>query len=153
MADHVMTTDHLRALLEQKHEQLQQLRDLGMRQLERIDAGDMTMLMKILAGKQRLLAELQTIEHRLDPFRTEAPESRVWRNRSERDHCAQLMTRCQLLFSEVIAQEREAELRLSQQRDDAERQLHGMHPAAGARGAYLQDTAMCVSSFDLATES
>lgn len=148
-----MSTEHLTILLERKHECLTQLRDLGARQLERIDAGDMTMLMKVLSAKQRMLADLQTVERELDPFRGESPDERAWRAPAERQHCAQLTTRCQLLFSEIVAQEREAESRLILQRDDAEHRLRGMHVAAGAHHAYLQSAGTSNSSLDLSTES
>lgn len=140
-------------LLERKHDCLTQLRDLGARQLERIDAGDMTMLMKVLSAKQRLLAELQQTEHALDPFRDQSPEERVWQRAADRQHCAQLTTRCQLLFSEIITQEREAESRLILQRDDAEHRLQGMHVAAGAHTAYLREAQVVAGSLDLSTES
>jgi flagellar biosynthesis/type III secretory pathway chaperone len=148
-----MTTQHLTSLLEQKHDCLTQLRDLGARQLERIDAGDMATLMKVLSAKQRILADLQSVERGLDPFRGELPEERAWRSPAERDHCTQLIRRCQLLFSEIVEQEREAELRLILERDDAEQRLRGMHVAAGAHGAYLQNASTSTSSLDLSTES
>ena len=148
-----MTTQHLTTLLERKHEFLTVLRDLGARQLERIDAADMTMLMKVLSAKQRMLADLQAVERELDPFRGESPETRDWPSPAARQHCAQLTTRCQLLFSEIVSQEREAESRLILQRDDAEHRLRGMHMAAGAHGAYLRENVVSTSSLDLSTES
>jgi flagellar biosynthesis/type III secretory pathway chaperone len=148
-----MTTQQLTTLMERKHDCLVQLRDLGSRQLERIDAGDMGMLMKVLSAKQRLLAELQTLERGLDPFRAQSPEQRDWKSPAERAHCASLANRCQLLFSEIVSQEREAESRLILQRDDAERQLQGMHVAARAHGAYRAEYAPAMSSLDLSTES
>lgn len=149
----MVATHALTALLERKHECLTQLRDLGTRQLEQIDIGDMTTLMKVLSAKQRLLGDLQSVERELDPFRGESPEGRVWRSAAERQHCVQLTTHCQLLFTEIVSQEREAESRLIHQRDDAEQRLRGMHMAAGAHGAYLQDSPAALSSLDLSTES
>ena len=148
-----MTTQHLTTLLERKHEFLTQLRDLGSRQLERIDAADMTTLMKVLSAKQRMLVDLQTVERELDPYRGESPEARTWPSPAARQHCAQLTTRCQLLFSEIVAQERDAESRLILQRDDAEHRLRGMHVAAGAHGAYQRENTVSTSSLDLSTES
>lgn len=148
-----MTTQLLTTLLDRKHDHLVQLRDLGARQLEQIDAGDMTTLLKILAAKQRLLADLQTIDRELDPFRGESPEARTWRSETERQRTAQLMTRCQLLFSEIVSQEREAESRLVVQRHDAEQQLRGMHVASHAQHAYSQYPVATSGSLDLSTES
>lgn len=146
-------TGQLSQLLEEKFECLSQLRDLGDRQLERIDADDMTALMRVLSAKQRLLGELQAIERRLDPFRGQAPHERQWASAAERARCGELMARCQQLFSEIVSQERNAETNLIRRRDDAEKRLQGMHVAAGAQRAYLQAEAWNASSLDLSTES
>ncbi len=149
----IPNTHHLAELLERKFECLSQLRDLGHRQLERIDADDMTALLKVLGGKQRLLGDLQAIERALDPFRGQAPHERQWTSAVERARCGELMARCQQLFSEIVSQERSAETNLTRRRDEAERRLHGMHVASGAQRAYLQAETWNASSLDLSTES
>ncbi len=148
-----MSTQHLASLLEDKHDCLTQLRDLGARQLERIDAGDMTTLMKVLSAKQRILADLQAVERGLDPYRGESPDERAWRTPTERERCTQVTRSCQLLFAEIVAMEREAESRLILDRDDAEQRLRGMQVAAGAQVAYMRNAAISTSSLDLSTES
>ncbi len=148
-----MSTQQLASLLERKYDCLTQLRNLGARQLERIDAGDMTTLMKVLSAKQRILVDLQSVERGLDPFRGESPDERDWRTSAERERCTQVTRCCQLLFAEIVAQEREAESRLILERDDAEQRLRGMHVAANAHGAYLQNATSSTSSLDLSTES
>jgi hypothetical protein len=146
-------TQQLTALLERKHDYLSDLRDLGARQLETIGNGDLTTLMKILSAKQSLLDELQHIERQLDPYRETSPDQRVWPTPALRQHCEQLATRCRLLFAEVLQQERDAERQLVVQRDDAERQLQGMHAAAHAHGAYMQNESWQSSTLNLTTES
>lgn len=149
----MLDTQQLSRLLEQKFECLHQLRDLGDRQLERIDADDMTALMKVLSAKQRLLGELQTIERELDPFRSQAPHERRWTSDVERTRCGELMARCQQMFSEIVSQERSAESNLFRRRNEAEQRLQGMHVAAGAHHAYAQADTWTTSSLDLSTES
>jgi hypothetical protein len=148
-----MNTQQLAELLEQKFECLIQLRDLGERQLERIEADDMTALLKVLSAKQRLLSELQAIERGLDPFRGQAPHERHWESAIERARCSERMARCQQIFSEIVSQERSAETNLIRRRDEAEQRLQGMHVAAGAQRAYLQEEAWTANSLDLSTES
>jgi hypothetical protein len=151
----VTTTDtqRLAQLLEHKFECLTQLRDLGDRQLERIELEDMTALLKVLSAKQRLLDELQVIERGLDPFRGQSPQDRRWASTAERTRCGELMARCQQMFSEIVLQERSAETNLIRRRDEAERRLHGMHAAAGAQRAYLREEPWATHSLDLSTES
>ena len=50
-----LATDVLAELVVKKHDLLVQLRDVGLRQIELIDGGDMTQLLKLLSSKQRLL--------------------------------------------------------------------------------------------------
>jgi flagellar biosynthesis/type III secretory pathway chaperone len=147
------STETLKQLLEGKHECLQTLRALGVRQIEQIDAGDMSTLMRILSAKQSLLANLQQIEQDLQPYKAEQPETRVWKSPADRQRSVQLAAECQTLLAEIILQEKEAESRLVVQRNDAEHHLRGMHLAAGAQHAYRQDETLVTNSLDLSTES
>lgn len=148
-----MSTVTLKLLLERKHECLVTLHALGTRQLEQIDAGDMSMLMRILSAKQSMLTNLQAIEQALQPFKAEQPESRVWNSQSDRERCRELAAVSQALLAEIVVQEKEAETRLVLQRNDAEHNLRGMHIAAGAKQAYRQDMTFVTNSLDLSTES
>jgi hypothetical protein len=149
----MMSTVKLKLLLEQKRECLAMLRALGSRQLEQIDAGDMSMLMRILSAKQTMLTKLQEIEQELQPFKAEHPEARVWHTIAERERCRELTASCQALLAEIVVQEKESETRLVLQRNDAEHNLRGMHIAAGAKHAYRQDLTFVTNSLDLSTES
>ena len=50
-------TDNLSRLVVRKHGLLMQMRDVGRQQLALIAGGDMTLLLKLLASKQRLLGD------------------------------------------------------------------------------------------------
>ena len=58
-------TDKLVDLISQKHNCLLQLKEIGLRQLETARTGEMEMLMKLLAAKQRLIDQLTRIEQQL----------------------------------------------------------------------------------------
>ena len=79
-------TEQLAELIRRRHAALIGLRDLGQRQLELIEADQMGPLLTLLAGKQRLLGDLQTTERALDPFRRQDPAARQWQNPAEREH-------------------------------------------------------------------
>jgi hypothetical protein len=131
-----LETDTLAQLVANRLECLSQLRALGTRQLELVAEGDLTALLRVLAGKQRLLMRLQTLEVELAPFRNQAPEDRVWRDPADRVRCARMAEVCTVLMAEILEQERQSEGQLQSRRDEASTQLHGMHRANQASDAY-----------------
>ena len=74
-----METDVLADLIGKKLAVLEQLRDLSRRQSDLIADGDIQRLLSVLSAKQTLLAELQKLQQRLEPFRKQDPEARTWR--------------------------------------------------------------------------
>jgi flagellar biosynthesis/type III secretory pathway chaperone len=146
-------TERLSELMGHKHALLVQLRDLGKRQLESIDAGDVGQLLKVLSAKQRLLTALNEVERALDPFRNQNPEARRWRTAEDRQQCAQLVVRCEALLNEVMQQEKVSEGQLKLRRDEAHHRLQGAHAAAEARGAYAVNPAHDAGQIDLSSGS
>ena len=146
-------TEQLSLLVGRKRDCLAQLRELGRRQIELIAAGDLGQLLKVLAGKQRLLAGLQTIEHELNPFRDQNPEDRSWRSPADRDACARLLTHCNSLLAEIMEQERQSERQLIEHRDEAASRLHGSQAASQARGAYAAQTHGITGQIDLSSDA
>jgi flagellar biosynthesis/type III secretory pathway chaperone len=145
-------TDTLADFVGQKHALLVQLRDLGRRQIESIDAGDIGQLLKILSAKQRLLAALQQIERGLDPFRNQDPERRTWRTADARRQCAQLAGNCEAILNEIMQQEKHSEEQMIMRRDEAASRLQGAHVAAEARGAYAMDAMSNLGQIDLSSQ-
>jgi len=133
-------TDLLSALIHRKLDLLTQLRDMGRKQLELVREGSLTELLDVLSTKQRVLLQLQRIERELDPFRNQDPETRVWRTSDARQRCSQELAQCELLFKEIVAQEKESEQELIRRRDETAIQLQGVHRASRARGAYATVT-------------
>jgi len=147
-------TDILAELVERKRQCLAQLCELGRRQCEMIASGEMNPLLKVLAGKQRLLADLQEIEEGLAPYHDEDPEARAWRSPADRQRCAGHLADCEKLLAVILEQERGSENELRRRRDEAQVRLQGAHDAAAARGAYLAATpAPALHELDLASES
>ena len=146
-------TDRLSDLIDKKHEVLAQLFDLGRRQVEFIDAGDMSQLFKVLSAKQRLLAALQTVERGLDAFRHQDPEQRLWRTTGDRQQCAQKTRQCEALLLEIMQHERDSEQKLLVRRDETAQQLQGLHHAAESRSAYAGAAEPVNVHLDLSTES
>lgn len=146
-------TDILAELVSRKRVCLAQLHQLGQRQCELIAAGEVTGLLKVLGGKQRLLSDLQTLERALDPFREQDPEARVWRSPEARQKCAAEVTDCETFLSAILHQERNSETELRRRRDDAQQRLDSAHGASQVRGAYLAQPNTSWHQLDVASES
>jgi hypothetical protein len=146
-------TDLLAELVGKKHDLLAQMRDLGRRQTELIEADDLGQLLKVLAAKQRLLAALQAVEQRLLPFRGQDPEGRQWRSAEDRRRCAQVAARTEVILGEIVQQEKQSEAELTLRRDEAAARLDTVHTAAHARGAYANQPLMASGQLDLLSET
>lgn len=142
-------TDVLAELIGGKRACLVQLREMGRRQLELIDEGDMTTLLDVLTGKQRLLDKLQQIERALDPFRGQDPERRRWRTAEARSQCTEQLDQCERLLAEIISQEKCSEGTLLKRRDEAASRLQNAHLAGQAREAYTAQPYSRVKQIDL----
>ncbi|HVA46652.1 MAG TPA: hypothetical protein VNH11_09785 [Pirellulales bacterium] len=129
-------TDVLLQLTARRHALLEQLYVLGRRQLELIDERDMNQLIHVLSAKHHVLAELQQVEKRIDPFRNQDPESRRWRNPQTRESCGDHVSKGDQLLRDIREQEKLAEERLRRHRDEAAARLRLAHSAAQTRLAY-----------------
>ncbi len=148
-----MGTDVLAQLIDTKVELLSQLRQLAARQVELVEAGDMTRIMNLLAVKQRLLNAVDQIERQLDPFRTEDAEQRAWQSPAHRQRARDASARCDALLQEIMTVERSCEAQLFQRRDQAAEQLQGMHFSAQVASAYLAAHDSSGRQFDASCET
>jgi hypothetical protein len=142
-------TEILADLIRAKCECLSQLRDLGRKQWELIDDGNMTALLDLLALKQKPIVQLQRIEKALDPFRQQDPEKRAWTAPEARAACAEDIQQCDLLLAEVIKNEKFCEAALIRRRDETANQLQGAHVAGYARQAYAGTADLPTHNLDL----
>jgi len=147
-----LETEVLADLIGAKCVCLTQLRDMGRRQFELIDAGDVDALLDLLAAKQAPLMKLQRIERALDPFRDQNPEKRSWQRPQDRRHCAEQLRQCEALLSEIVSQEKCSEGLLIRRRDEAAAKLQGAHLADRARGAYTSQPRGAVNQLDLLSD-
>jgi hypothetical protein len=144
-------TDQLAELIAAKHGCLRQLVELGRAQLELIEANDLPRLLRVLAAKQTLIGQLQTVNRSLGPFRQQDPESRVWRSPELRERSAEQLRMCDEMFSLVTGQEQESEQRLRTQRDDVGDRLRLANAADRARSAYATSQSRSTHELDLAS--
>jgi hypothetical protein len=129
-------TDRLAALIAAKLQVLEILARLSQRQLALIDAGEMTALVKLLASKQTVMSQMQTLEQQMAPFRGVDPDARVWRSSADRAACQAQAERCNALLAEALALEQQAEEAMLRRRDAAAVALAAAQSATDARSAY-----------------
>ena len=131
-----LDTDRLAELVAARLQVLELLAQLAARQLALVGSGEIADLLKLLAAKQTVLAQLQQLERLMDPFRQEDPEARGGAVADDRRRCQQAATRCDELLATTIELERQGEANMLLRRDAAATVLSGMHGAAAATAAY-----------------
>jgi hypothetical protein len=131
-----LSTDRLASLVAGKHKILELLVQLAQRQLVLAREGEVGDLLKLLAAKQTVLGQLQTLERELDPFRPQDPESRLWASAAARQSCQAQANRCDQLLAEAVRLEKLGEAEMVRRRDVAASALQGASDAAHAHSAY-----------------
>ncbi len=130
------STEQLAELVRRKHRVLAQLRDLGRRQTDSIDCGDIGSLMTLLAAKQQLISVLQGLEGKLKPYYAEDPDRRVWHSAQDRAACAQQAADCNSLLEQIVHLEKLGAEKMTDRRNEVAEQLKQVHAAAQVRTAY-----------------
>ena len=129
-------TTRLAKLIVGKLKILELLVQLAQRQLSLVEEGEIGDLLKLLAAKQTVLGQLQTLERQLDPFRSEDPEERRWATPEHRRECQQHARRCDELVAEAMRLEKRSEAQLIRRRDAAAAVLQGVSAAVDVQSAY-----------------
>jgi hypothetical protein len=136
MAAGVKSTEQLATLVSAKRQVLKIVVQLAERQVEMIGAGRIEDLMKLLAAKQTVLAQLQTLERELAPYRDDDPERREWASQAARAACQAEAEEANGLIARSLELERQAETLMIARRDAAGQALSSFQAASDARTAY-----------------
>jgi hypothetical protein len=129
-------TERLAALITSKQQVLEILVQLSRQQVALIAAGDMTTLLKLLAGKQTVMNHLQIIERELAPFRDDDPDQRIWESPSHRAACQTRADQCNGLLAQAMDLERQAESTMHERRNSTAAALSALQAGANAKAAY-----------------
>ncbi|HMO83670.1 MAG TPA: hypothetical protein PKC18_01990 [Lacipirellulaceae bacterium] len=134
MNDH--STKRLAELVGNRRRCLEQLLNLGRRQVDLVSLGNMSDLMRLLAAKQQLIAALQSLEKELAPFHEQEPDDRVWESSVVRSQCAADADACRRLILEVVDLEQGCEKQITFRRDEAASKLRNVESGSMIRAAY-----------------
>ena len=130
------TTEQLAKLVSAKRQVLKIVVQLGVRQVEMIEAGQVEDLLKLLAAKQTVLSQLQALERELAPYRDDDPERRDWTSPAARAACQAEASEANALIARSLELEKRAETLMVSRRDAAEQTLSAFQAASDARVAY-----------------
>jgi hypothetical protein len=129
-------TERLAELIRKKHHVLVQLRDVGRRQLELVNGGDIATLLALLGAKQKLIGGLQALEQELAPYYAENPDDRQWASPEQRADCARQASDCNTLLEEIVVLEKAGAEKITVRRNEVASQLQQAHAATQVRSAY-----------------
>lgn len=132
----MQATEQLAELIRTKHQVLVQLRDIGRRQADLVQSGEITALLSLLASKQTLIVALQDLEKALKPFYAQHPDTRVWRSPAARAQCAQMAEHCNKLLEEIVSLEKLGAEQMDARKNEVAEQLQQVHAASHVRNAY-----------------
>ena len=142
MSAGVKSTEQLARLVSAKLQVLKILVQLSQRQLDRLDTAEMTDVIKLLTAKQTVLGQLQTLEHELEPYRSDDPDQRAWPSPAARAACQAEATEANALIARSLELEQRAEVALRARRDAAGEALSALQTATDARAAYAPLTSI-----------
>ncbi len=129
-------TERLSELIRKKHQVLVQLRDIGRRQMDLVNGGDIAALLALLGAKQQLIAGLQILEQELTPYYAEDPDRRTWPTPQHRAECANQAAECNALLEEIVSLEKLGAEKMTARRNEVAEQLQQAHASTQVRSAY-----------------
>ncbi len=142
-------TQQLSALMERQLNVLTALKTLAVQQVECLGADHVELLLSLIARKQPLIDEFLQIHADLRPFQDQDPDKRVWIESKARTRCRELLDGCNKLQQEIMRLESHALDELELNRNAIAAQLQDCRDASLASSAYLTDSILTESSFDL----
>lgn len=131
-----LATDRLASLIAARRQVLTVLAELARRQLRLIAEGQIGSLLSLLATKQAVIRQLQTLHRELAPFHADDPEARLWRSPQARAECQRQAEECQALLAQVLELEQQAEAALKTQQTATSEALGRLTSLADAQAAY-----------------
>jgi flagellar biosynthesis/type III secretory pathway chaperone len=131
-----LATDRLASLIAARRQVLAVLVELARRQLRLVADGQLPSLLSLLATKQSVLRQLETLHRELAPFHADDPDARQWRSPQARAECQRQAQECQALMAQVLELERQAEAALAAQQTATAEALGRLTSLADAQAAY-----------------
>jgi hypothetical protein len=123
-------------LLRQKEEILRRLVPVSEQQLRIVRQNDLSVLLHLLAVKQRLMNEFESIEKQLQSFQQLPPEERSWENEAEKLSIDSRLERCEAMLEEIIQSDSMSMEELEVQKNNTEKQLKRLRQGSKVFDSY-----------------
>ena len=126
-------------MLSQQQLLYRQLRDLAAKQSTLVEGGDPEMILRILAGRQRLIDRLTALNRELEPIRTD------WQNvmdslpTSQRQEAQSLVASVQEILGEILASDERDTKTLQSQQQKIAGEIKGASVGKRVNRAYVQN--------------
>ena len=127
-------------LIRSEEEILQRLLLVSQRQLEIVEAGNITVLIQYLGMRQQLWGEFELLEQQLGPHKGIAPESRSWKSAAERQLTESALNRCKDLLEKILENDQICLTKTAAQKDEVEKQLHRVQRGGNVALAYMRQS-------------
>ena len=124
---------------------LEQILSLSEKQLNLVQLGDTTLLLELLARKQKMFETFETLEQQLDPYRNIEPQDRRWESEQERRDCETAILQCNELLAAVLELDQQSIPEFAQQKDEIQRKLKTMGTSGKAGAVYARQNIIPVS--------
>ena len=144
----------LATLVSRRLATLNRLHEIGARQIDAIQGGRMSELMRILSEKQSPLNELSSIAEQLRAASADDPAARQWESQAQREQCRLEQETCERLHLDLLAIEAECEAALQQSRLEVEQEVRRIDGAKQAVTQYSSQDSVSRSGdrLDLASD-
>ena len=126
-------------LLTQQRLLYRQLRELAQQQTSLIDGSDPEMLLKVLAGRQRLIDKLTAIDRELVPIRADWQKIAARLSNTQRQEVQFLVTEVEKILGEILIRDEKDTKRLSGRQQQVVAKIQSASTGKRMNQAYRQD--------------
>jgi hypothetical protein len=130
---------HLLQLLSQQRLLYQQLRELAQKQTSLVDGSDPEMLLRLLAGRQRIIDRLGVIDRELKPIRSQWQEIAKSLPDTQREQAQQLVEEVQTILNEILIRDEKDTETLSNQHQQVAANIRNTTTGKRMHQAYGQN--------------
>ncbi|MGI9472230.1 MAG: flagellar export chaperone FlgN [Rubripirellula sp.] len=144
-----MDGDELSELITRRWSTLRELLECSRKQIDAIESGQMSDLMRLLSDKQRPISELVSIAEQLRLATHDDPEQRNWASPEMRQRCRDQQHECETMHLELLAIEAECEATLSANRQEVQERLAKVDAGWQAASGYAHQSSSPTSGGQL----
>jgi hypothetical protein len=124
-----------------------QLHDLAQKQSGLVDGSDPEMLLRLLAGRQRIIDRLAAIDRELEPIRADWQEIAQELPAAQREEAQRLVMEVQEILGDILARDERDTKTLSHQKDQIASQIQNANKGKRIQHAYGQAVGTQASRF------